>query len=185
MLPARQTPRFPNAPNGYLFAGDADCPAGGSIPSSWGSLRPELALPTTSAGKRQTTIRGGWGLFYQPPFVEAFNNMVDSAPFSPQVQVFRVPFMNPYQGSTNPFPAQFAPLIPGPRCQVRPAAQPGRLLPARLEALAVMNWNLTIEHQFHSDLLSAGRIRRFQGDASRLQHRRQRPAALAHRHRRQ
>ena len=38
-----------------------------------------------------TTVRGGFGIFYQPPFVEQFNNMVDSAPFSPQFQLFGVP----------------------------------------------------------------------------------------------
>ena len=51
-------------------------------------------------------------MFYQPPFIEAFNNMVDSAPWSPQYQILHTPFMNPYQGTANPFPAQFAPFVP-------------------------------------------------------------------------
>ena len=45
-------------------------------------------------------------MFYQPPFVEAYNNMVDSAPFSPQIQRFGVPFDNPYQGHPQPVPGR-------------------------------------------------------------------------------
>lgn len=151
-LPGMQSTRFPNAPQGYLFAGDKGCPDGG-FQSSWWQFAPRFGFAYNIGGRGQTTVRGGWGLFYQPPFVEAFNNMVDSAPFSPQYQFFGVPMMNPYQSTPNPFPAQFAPQLP-----------PSNVAFANPLSLAVsyqpnwrpsqaMNWNLTIEHQVAKDVV--------------------------------
>ena len=98
-----------------------------------GSLRPRVGLAYNVGGKGKTTIRGGFGIFYQPPFVEAYNNMVDSAPWSPQVQIFGVPFDNPYAAYPNPFPAQYAPFMPPSECAVHQAAGPRRLLYTGLE----------------------------------------------------
>jgi|SRR5579871_277956 len=151
-LPGLQSSRFPNAPSGYLYAGDAGCPRGG-FESSWWQFAPRFGFAYNVGGKGKTTVRGGWGMFYQPPFVEAFNNMVDSAPFSPQIQLFRVSFANPYAGTANPFPAQYAPQIP--------PSQVAFDLPLSLavsyqhtwKPSRVMNWNLTVEHQLRNDLV--------------------------------
>lgn len=91
-------------------------------------------------------------MFYQPPFVEAFNNMVDSAPFSPQFSFIGVPLMNPFKNSANPFPKQFAPQLP--------ASNVAFTLPLSLavsyqptwKPSQAMNWNFTVEHQIASDL---------------------------------
>jgi hypothetical protein len=149
-LPGQRSTRFPNAPVGYNYAGDPGCPAGG-FKTSWGLLAPRLGVAW--AINQRTTVRSGFGIFYQPPFVEQFNNMVDSAPFSPQFQFFGVPFMNPFQGMTNPFPAQFGPKNP-----------PSTVTFALPQSLAVafqpgwtpsytMNWNLTVERQIARDML--------------------------------
>jgi len=151
-IPGLKSTRFPNAPIGYLYAGDPSCPEGG-FKSSWVQLGPRVGFAYNPGGNSRTTIRGGWGLFYQPPFVEAFNNMSDSAPFSPQYSLFRVPFMNPYAGMTNPFPAQFGPQIP-------PSSVPFDI-PLSLAVSyeqnwtpsQVMNWNLTVEHQLVNNVL--------------------------------
>ena len=74
--PGMQSTRFPNAPTGYLFAGDTVVRTAAFNLKLDSSSLPALDLLTTSAARASTTIRGGWGLFYQPPFVEAFNNMV-------------------------------------------------------------------------------------------------------------
>ena len=103
--------RFPNAPPGYLFEGDPGCPSGGSDAVYW-QFAPRLGLAYNIGGNGKTVFASGFGVFYQPPFVEAYNNMVDSAPWSPQVQIFGVPFDNPYKAYPNPFPAQYAPFIP-------------------------------------------------------------------------
>ena len=151
-LAGQKSTRFPKAPTGYLFAGDANCPAGG-FASSWWQFGPRAGFAYNVGGHGNTTVRGGFGLFYQPPFVEAFNNMVDSAPFSPQILRFGIPFGNPYTGIRNPFPQEFAPFIP--------SADVGFDLPLGLAVSYTPDWkpartlsyNLTIEHQLRPDLL--------------------------------
>ena len=151
-----QSTRFPKAPRGYLYAGDPQCPDGGSK-SSWMQVSPRIGFAYNLGGKGRTTVRGGLGLFYQPPFVEAFNNMVDSAPFSPQYFLFGVPFANPYTGQRNPFdPSTFFPNQPKPPASgvdfdkpVLAVSYASDWNPAR-----VLSWNLTIEHQLRGDLLA-------------------------------
>ncbi len=151
-LPRLQSQKFPNAPTGYLFAGDPGCPAGG-FKSSWALLAPRFGFAYNVGGKGKTTIRGGWGIFYQPPFVEAFNNMVDSPPWSPQYQFIGTPFMNPYQGTPNPFPAQFAPFVP-PNDVAFPIPLPLAVsYQPNWHPSELMNWNLTVEHQITKDIL--------------------------------
>jgi hypothetical protein len=150
--PGLQSQRFPNAPTGYLFAGDPGCPAGG-FKSSWGLVAPRFGFAYNVGGKGKTTIRGGWGIFYQPPFVEAFNNMVDSPPWSPQYQFIGTPFMNPYQGTPNPFPAQFAPFIPPHDVAFPIPLSLAVSYQPNWHPSELMNWNFTVEHQLAKDVL--------------------------------
>jgi hypothetical protein len=107
-------------------------------------------------GGGKMVIRAGAGLFYQPPFLEAFNNMVDSAPFSPQVQLFRIPFANPYVSTTNPFPAQFGPRIPPSSVTFDTPLSLAVSYARDWKPSRVMNWNLTVERQLAGDLLVRG-----------------------------
>ncbi|MFL6464393.1 MAG: carboxypeptidase regulatory-like domain-containing protein [Bryobacteraceae bacterium] len=151
-LPGLRSQRYPNAPTGYLYAGDPGCPAGGFL-ASWLNFAPRLGFSYNLGGRGKTVLRGGAGIFYQPPFMEALNNMSDSAPFSPQIQVFRVPFANPYTNINNPFPAQFAPRIPGPDVTFDLPLSLAVSYQHDWKPSRVINWNLTIEHQLRADLL--------------------------------
>ena len=147
----RHSARFPNSPTGYIFAGDPGCPAGGA-PSTWLALSPRIGFAYRLGTRSTTSIRGGFGVFDQADALVHWNNMVDSAPFSPQFVLFGVPFENPYTGMTNPFPAQFAPNIPSSNVGFQlpvlgvsfaPDWKPSRML----------SWNLTLEHQLRKDVL--------------------------------
>jgi hypothetical protein len=151
-LPGRQSQKFPNAPAGYLYAGDSGCPAGG-FKSSWGLLGPRFGFAYNVGGHGKTTIRGGWGSFYAPPFLEAFNNMVDSAPWSPQFQFRGVPFMNPYGAMANPFPSQFAPRTPPSDVAFPSPLSLAVSYQPNWQPANIMNWNFTVEHQLTNDLL--------------------------------
>jgi hypothetical protein len=151
-LPGQQSTRYPNAPKGYLFAGDRGCPDGG-FASSWWQFGPRVGFAYNVGGRGRTTVRGGWGWFYQPPFVEAFNNMVDSAPFSPQFQFFGVPMMNPFQTTANPFPAQYAPQLPPASVAFPNPLSLAVSYQPNWKPSQAMNWNLTIEHQLAKDLV--------------------------------
>ena len=92
-----QSTRFPNAPLGYLNAGDKGCPEGG-FEKYWKSFSPRFGFAYRPGGGK-TVVRGGAGLFWNPQFTVLYNGFVNSAPFSPQVTVFGVPFENPYAGA--------------------------------------------------------------------------------------
>lgn len=152
-VPGQKSTRFVNAPTGYLFAGDSGCPDGGSK-NTWWNLSPRVGFAWTLDSKNTTVIRGGFGMFIQPPFVEAYNNMVDSAPFSPQIlRTNGVPFSNPYLGIRNPFPAEYAPVLPSRDVNFD--------LPLGLAVSYATDWkpartisyNLSVEHQIAGNVL--------------------------------
>lgn len=153
-IPGSQSQRFPKAPTGYLFAGDTGCPDGGSEPA-WGNFSPRIGFAYNVFGRGRTTLRGGFGMFYQPPFVEAYNNMVDSAPFSPQIFRYGVPFANPYVGIRNPFPAEYAPTPPPSNAEFEKPVL-GVSYATDWKPARQLSWNLTIEHQLRQDLLVRG-----------------------------
>jgi hypothetical protein len=151
-VPGVQSQKFVNSPTGYLFAGDPGCPSGG-FKSSWMQFGPRIGFAYNVGGRGKTTIRGGWGIFYQPPFLEAFNNMVDSPPWSPQVQIIGASFMNPYQNQANPFPAQYAPLTPARDVAFANPLPLAVSYQPNWKPSQVMNWNLTVDHQLAKDVL--------------------------------
>lgn len=108
--PGAQSTRYPNAPLGYLNAGDPGCPSGGFDPY-YPSFSPRIGFAWHPHGEK-TVIRGGAGVFWNPQFTVLYNTFVDSSPFSPQIVNYGVPFNNPYGTTTNPFPAAFAPFDP-------------------------------------------------------------------------
>src|SRR6185369_820554 len=95
------------------------CPAGGSK-NRWAQLAPRFGFAYNLVVKGVTSIRGGIGLSYQPPFLEAYNQMSATPPFSQQVDLRRgryprLSFQDPYgsAGVQNPFPAGYGPKTPG------------------------------------------------------------------------
>jgi hypothetical protein len=153
-VPGQKSLRFPNAPTGYLYAGDSGCPRGGSE-SHWLQFAPRIGYSYDLTGKGRTVLRGGYGLFYQPPFVESFNNMVDSAPFSPQYYRYGVDFMDPWKGTRNPFPEEYGPRRPPKDVSFQlPIAGVSYALDWR--PAQIQSWNVSLEHQLRSDLLLRG-----------------------------
>jgi hypothetical protein len=156
--PGLQSRRYPNAPLGYLYDGDPGCPAGGSD-AQWTQLAPRFGFAYNLAGKGTTTIRGGAGLSYQPPFLEAYNQMSATPPFSQQIDLRRaryprMDFTNPYgsAGVPNPFPAGYGPKVPGSDAEVtRPVV--GVSYARDWRPSQVWTWNLTLERQVFPDVV--------------------------------
>lgn len=143
--PGAQSTRFPNAPSGYLNAGDAGCPDGG-FPTYKGAVAPRLSF-AWNPGNGKTVIRGGGGMFWNPQFTILYNGFVNAAPFSPQITTFGVPFNDPFGAIQNPFPQAFAPFdAPRDSTFVLPMGQIGtfnqNFRPSYMQA-----FNLTAERE--------------------------------------
>jgi hypothetical protein len=145
--------RFANAPPGAVFPGDAGFPEGG-MNEDWNNVSPRFGFAASlRSGPRATVVRGGYGIFYVRPFPRLYNNFVESAPFSPTINLNAIDIQDPY-GSTgvrNPFPP-FAPVDLSPTVPFS-FPMPYAYFQEDWGVGYSQAWNLTVEQQLDSDWL--------------------------------
>jgi outer membrane receptor protein involved in Fe transport len=112
-----QSTRFPNAPEGLVFPGDAGAPRGANFPE-YHDWAPRFGFAWDPKSDNKTSIRGGWGMFYdilkaednfqfngQEPFFSSadllFNPLTGNPTSAPTN--FNAPFAT--VGRPNPFPS--------------------------------------------------------------------------------
>jgi hypothetical protein len=172
--PGHQSTRYPNAPLGMLFPGDAGVPSAGAPSDYKKFFDPRLGLAWQPKAVPNTSIRAAFGMYATPIDYSTWNHVQEMAPFSPSYSfsstttlpgasapIGIIPFDNPWSvytplGGQNPFPAQFA----------NPGAAPGSSAPFSppiniLSAFALnytdgrtYTWNASIEHQFGRNWLA-------------------------------
>ncbi len=142
--------QFPNAPPGLLFPGDPGMPQYG-VNGAYKNFSPRAGFAWDVAGNGKTSVRGGFGSFYESQQIGIINNrFVDVSPFSPQVSVAYPagPFSNPYAGSVDPFPA----VLPPPKNATFPtpvlAVTYDPANNSQMKPPVTYNYNFTVEHQF-------------------------------------
>jgi outer membrane receptor protein involved in Fe transport len=112
--PGQQSVKFPNAPTGLVYPGDAGVPRG-TYHTDRDNFAPRLAAVWDPIGDGRTSIRAAWGLFYDtvPGQGDFFQNGTLAPPFQPltevdfPIKVAGPSFANPLQGVTGagaPFP---------------------------------------------------------------------------------
>ncbi|MBV8819503.1 MAG: TonB-dependent receptor, partial [Acidobacteriaceae bacterium] len=146
---------FVNSPPGLLYPGDPH-PGGGTVPkgvvqSQLDHFTPRFGVAYDLFGDGRTSVRAGYGMFYDSPELYAYNNINDQSPFSFTVNFLSGSFDNPYAGRTQynvfPFAGDFQKNSAFQLPFAAAAVQSRQPLPYS------QNWNATIEHQLRSSWL--------------------------------
>jgi hypothetical protein len=149
--------RYPNAPPDLIYGGanhDPGCPDAG-IFADYANFGPRFgfAYQVTQDGK--TSVRGGAGYYYEPPNSLIYEQMVGVPPFAAVVNLTNVTFADPYgsAGVTNPFPAGFGPINPGPSSTFPSDISFSELQDPHLRLPMILSYNLTLERGFGQNWL--------------------------------
>jgi hypothetical protein len=138
--------RYVNAPRGLFYPGDTV--SGYTIPkagtqASKKQFAPRLGLAWDIKGDGTTSLRAGYGIFYDVPMMYALNNMNLQTPFSFTVAFPDGIFDDPYRGRQNlnlfPFSGDFDKNTPFQLPTSAVVYQPRVKLPY------IQNWNVTLE----------------------------------------
>lgn len=157
--PGEQSTKYPNAPVGLVFPGDAGISDTGGVPSSVGEFSPRIGIAWQPRALPRTSIRAAFGIFIAPFENTYYHHEADTAPYSPTytltyVQNGVINLTNPWASSAgtgyaDPFPP-FSNLsyVPPTNTQfylpvgVEDGFAPGFTLGKD------QSWNLSIQHQF-------------------------------------
>ena len=121
---SRQSTYYPNAPkgltfpgppvgNGALGKGDAGCPRGG-VPNRYGNVAPRIGVNLDPFKNGKTSIRAGYGVFWDQARLIAWNRFSTAQPFDSNITINALPTGSPASltgnqifassGRADPFP---------------------------------------------------------------------------------
>jgi hypothetical protein len=150
-VPGEHSQRYPNAPTNIIYGGDPGCPAGEGMYSSVYDFAPRFGF--AYGLDRNTVLRGGAGIYYTQPQSSFVNGITSSAPFAPAFTLTDVNFQDPYgsAGVTNPFPADFGGVIPGPDATFTLPMSINNTFQRNFHPATLATWNLLLERQFQQN----------------------------------
>lgn len=148
--PGQQSQIYTKAPLGLVYPGDPGVPRAGTE-SSIAKFAPRFGFAWTPMGDARTSIRGGYGIFYDSGVMSAIGNIFQNvAPFGTRISLTPPPgpFEDPFLGA-NPFPMPFPP----PRDISFPSNLTAATYPGRFRVGYLQDWNLTIEREIYANMV--------------------------------
>jgi hypothetical protein len=109
LIVGQQSTRFPLAPKGAVFPGDAGVPRG-ITPIRYGHISPRVGFAYSPGKSQKTSIRGGAGLFWGSVSEELWTLGGNGTPFALAYSFPNASSLNgttlsdPYRGGVNPYP---------------------------------------------------------------------------------
>jgi hypothetical protein len=160
---------FPNAPAGLFYCGDSQTPCS-YINSHMANFAPRVGMVWDPKGDGKSSLRSGYGIFYDNPEIFFMDRYADNAPFGAATTLTggtgtsTINFSNPYAGTSipaypTPFPSGSNGFFPNFAYGSTPAVGGGGIfinVPQNMKPTTVQQWNLSYEKQLGANwLLSA------------------------------
>jgi carboxypeptidase family protein len=159
-VPGQQSTRYPNAPLGEVFPGDAGI-SDGLMRTSYGYFEPRFGVAWQA--RPNLIIRSGFGMFTTPMEDAFYNHVWDAAPFAPSYSLngtssTPLSFDHPWSGfaatgGTSPFPPFASPsqLPPSNATFSTPISLPA-VFAQNLKIGLTEAWNLSVDQQITKSL---------------------------------
>ena len=145
---------YPQAPAGLIFPGDDGYPGRGTTQSKLAQFAPRLGAIWTPGQDGNTSIRAGWGMFYDTPHLFFNTRFSNNPPWGAQITIPNPAggWADPYQTypGGNPFPA----LNTEWATAAFPAFGVYVNAPMEINPTALQQWNVSVQRQVGDWMLS-------------------------------